>query len=100
MSTITRPEPISSAALDSAWVRAQFPSLKLNVNGQPAVFLDGPAGTQVPQRVIDAITDYLLYRNANNCGQFLTSKRTDETIAAAHAAMRSEEHTSELQSHS
>src|ERR1051326_3402180 len=87
MSTITRPEPISSAALDSAWVRAQFPSLKLNVNGQPAVFLDGPAGTQVPQRVIDAITDYLLYRNANNCGQFLTSKRTDETIAAAHAAM-------------
>lgn len=87
MSTITRPETIAPVALDSAWVRAQFPSLKLTVNGQPAVFLDGPAGTQVPQRVIDAITDYLLHRNANNCGQFLTSKRTDETIAAAHAAM-------------
>lgn len=87
MSTITRPETIASAALDSTWVRSQFPSLKLNVNGHPAVFLDGPAGTQVPQRVIDAIADYLLHRNANNCGQFLTSKRTDETIAGAHAAM-------------
>lgn len=73
--------------IDSAWVRLQFPSLQMEVNGQPAVFFDGPAGTQVPQSVIDAITDYLLHRNANNCGAFLTSKRTDETIAMARQAM-------------
>ena len=32
----------SSTALDLAWVRAQFPSLAQTVNGNPAVFLDGP----------------------------------------------------------
>jgi selenocysteine lyase/cysteine desulfurase len=48
------------ANLDSAWVRAQFPSLQQKVNGHPAIFFDGPAGTQVPQLVIDGITDYLL----------------------------------------
>ena len=42
-------------ALDIARVRSQFPSLSQTVDGQPAVFLDGPGGTQVPQRVIDAI---------------------------------------------
>ncbi len=45
--------------LISAWVRAQFPSLSQTVNGQPAIFLDGPGGTQVPQRVIEAISAYL-----------------------------------------
>jgi selenocysteine lyase/cysteine desulfurase len=59
--------------LDSDWVRRQFPSLKQTVNGHPAVFFDGPAGTQVPQQVIDAISDYLLHSNANNCGAFATS---------------------------
>jgi cysteine desulfurase family protein (TIGR01976 family) len=75
------------ADLDSGWIRAQFPSLQQKVNGHPAIFFDGPAGTQVPQRVIDGITDYLLHSNANNCGAFATSKRTDETIAEARVAM-------------
>ncbi len=75
------------ANLDSTWVRAQFPSLLQRVNGHPAIFFDGPAGTQVPQGVIDGITDYLLRSNANNCGAFPTSKRTDETIAEARIAM-------------
>ncbi|HEV2962415.1 MAG TPA: cysteine desulfurase-like protein [Candidatus Angelobacter sp.] len=75
------------ADLDTAWVRAQFPSLQQKVNGHPAIFFDGPAGTQVSQQVIDAITDYLLHSNANNCGAFPTSKRTDETIAEARVAM-------------
>src|SRR5579859_2082257 len=75
------------ANLDSTWVRAQFPSLLQRVNGHPAIFFDGPAGTQVPQGVIDGITDYLLRSNANNCGAFATSKRTDETIAEARMAM-------------
>ena len=73
--------------LDSNWVRRQFPALKMIVNGHPATFLDGPAGTQVPQGVITAISDYLVNSNANNCGAFITSKRTDETIAQARLAM-------------
>ena len=42
----------SATALDTAWVRSQFPSLKTQVNGHTAAFLDGPAGTQVPTQVI------------------------------------------------
>ncbi len=76
-----------TTALDLTWVRSQFPSLTQTVNGQPAVFLDGPGGTQVPQRVIDAISDYLKNSNANTCGAYATSRRTDAVIAEARAAM-------------
>ena len=74
-------------AFDIAWVREQFPSLKLQVNGHTAAFLDGPAGTQVPQQVIDAIQNYFLTSNANTYGAFETSRRNDAVIAAARAAM-------------
>jgi cysteine desulfurase family protein (TIGR01976 family) len=77
----------SAKPLDSAWVRAQFPSLQLIVNGRPAAFLDGPAGTQVPRQVMDAIQNYFLYSNANTCGAFDTSRRNDAMIASARAAM-------------
>jgi len=73
--------------LDIAWVRSQFPSLQTQVNGQSAAFLDGPAGTQVPTQVMHAIQNYLMSANANTCGAFLTSRRTDEMLAAARAAM-------------
>jgi cysteine desulfurase family protein (TIGR01976 family) len=72
---------------DISQVRPQFPSLSQTVNGQPAVFFDGPGGTQVPQQVIDAISNYLIHANANSHGAFVTSERTDDTIIAAHAAM-------------
>src|SRR6266576_2781892 len=74
-------------AFDIAWVREQFPSLKLQVNGHPAAFLDGPAGTQVPKQVIDAVQNYFLTANANTYGAFLTSRRNDEMILATRAAM-------------
>jgi cysteine desulfurase family protein (TIGR01976 family) len=74
-------------ALDLDWVRAQFPSLAQTVNCQPATFLDGPGGTQVPQRVIDAISDYLKRDNANTCGAYATSRHTDATIAGARSGM-------------
>ena len=74
-------------ALDLDWVRAQFPSLSQTVDGQPATFLDGPGGTQVPQRVIAAISDYLKRDNANTCGAYSTSRHTDAMIAGARSAM-------------
>jgi len=77
----------TTATIDTAWVRAQFPSLQLRVNGQPAVFFDGPAGTQVPQQVTRAIQDYLLHKNANTYGAFATSRQSDEAIAAARSAL-------------
>jgi cysteine desulfurase family protein (TIGR01976 family) len=77
----------SAPALDLTYVRSQFPSLSQTVNGHPAAFLDGPGGTQVPQRVIDAISAYLSHDNANTGGAYATSRRTDAMIARARAAM-------------
>jgi cysteine desulfurase family protein (TIGR01976 family) len=80
-------EETTAAALDLAYVRSQFPSLVQTINGHPAAFLDGPGGTQVPQRVIDAIADYLRHNNANTGGAYATSRRTDAMIAEARSAM-------------
>src|SRR5579864_6628721 len=77
----------TSKPLDSTWVRAQFPSLKLQVNGQAAAFLDGPAGTQVPRQVMDAIQNYFLTSNANTCGAFASSRANDAMIAGTRGAM-------------
>jgi cysteine desulfurase family protein (TIGR01976 family) len=82
---ITKEE--TTTALDLAWVRSQFPSLAQTVNGHPAVFLDGPGGTQVPQRVIDAIGEYLRNSNSNTNGAYATSRRTNAVIDGARAAM-------------
>jgi len=72
---------------DVEWAREQFPALKQKVNGHPAIFFDAPGGTQVPKRVIDAISNYLATSNANTHGAFATSERTDAIYAAAHVAM-------------
>jgi len=77
----------SSATLDLAWVRSQFPALAQTIQGNQAVFLDGPGGTQVPQRVINAIADYLARNNANTGGAYPTSRNTDRMIAEARSAM-------------
>jgi cysteine desulfurase family protein (TIGR01976 family) len=74
-------------SIDISWVRSQFPALAQTVNGHPAAFLDGPGGTQVPQRVIDAISDYLRRDNANTDGAYATSRRTNTMLASARAAM-------------
>ena len=49
---------------DVQWCRSQFPALATEVAGQPAVFFDGPAGSQVPRRVIDAVAEYYTRCNA------------------------------------
>ncbi|MEJ7655324.1 MAG: aminotransferase class V-fold PLP-dependent enzyme, partial [Chloroflexia bacterium] len=51
------------------------------------MYLDNPGGTQVPQEVVDAMSAYLLNNNSNTHGAFDTSRRSDEVIAEAHAAM-------------
>src|SRR5271165_3963606 len=72
--------------LDLSSLRSKFPALSQKVNGSTAVFLDAPGGTQVPQTVIEAISDYLSTSNSNVHGPFLTSRRTDQVVEAAHAA--------------
>lgn len=68
---------------DNAWARRQFPALGSSTSDQPVIYFDNPAGTQVPERVVDRMRDYLLQANANTHGEFLTSRRTDAVIARA-----------------
>jgi cysteine desulfurase family protein (TIGR01976 family) len=74
-------------AFDVDALRAEFPALAREEHGRPVAFLDGPGGTQVPQRVIDAVVGYYRDSNANTDGAFATSRRSDEIVAEAHAAV-------------
>ena len=68
-------------------VRARFPALAIEDDGVPRVYFDNPAGTQVPQSVIDAMNDCMLYANANLGGPFETARRADAIYAGVHEAM-------------
>lgn len=68
-------------------IRPFFPALSRTIGGQPAVFLDGPGGTQSPQAVIDAMTAYLRQGSSNLGGPFLTSREADEVVDRARQAM-------------
>jgi len=74
-------------AFDVEALRAEFPALRREQAGRPAAFLDGPGGTQVPQRVIDAVSDYYTNTNANAGGAFATSEANDAMTDEAHAAV-------------
>ncbi|MDA7980662.1 MAG: aminotransferase class V-fold PLP-dependent enzyme, partial [Pirellulales bacterium] len=75
-----------STTLDVYSIRRQFPSLARKVDGQTVASFDGPAGSQVPQVVADAVAHCLLHTNANSCGQFATSREVGELANAGHAA--------------
>ena len=74
-------------ALDVAALRSEFPALALEQDGRPLAFFDGPGGTQVPNRVIDAVVDYYRTSNANDGGAFATSERSMAIVADGHLAM-------------
>lgn len=66
------------APFDFTAARAQFPALnRYDAGGKLAIFFDNPAGTQVPQRVIDAVINYYTSMNANSGGAFPTSEASD-----------------------
>jgi cysteine desulfurase family protein (TIGR01976 family) len=67
-------------------VRSQFPALSRLYDGRPYLYLDGPGGTQVPRRTIEAMAAYLERSNANHEGAFPTSEESDAMLAEAHAA--------------
>jgi len=67
-------------ANDTETIRARFSALQ-----RPYAFFDGPAGTQVPDEVIDAIANYLRESNANVGGHFETSRRSGALVEEARA---------------
>ena len=65
-------------------IRAQFPALSRIIDANPAVYLDGPAGTQVPESVVDRIKKCMLNHNANRSGNFATSREVDLLMRESH----------------
>ena len=54
-------------------IRNQFPALAIQDSGTRRIYLDNPAGTQVPASVADAVHHCLLTSNANLGGFFPTT---------------------------
>ena len=69
---------------DLRTVRECFPALDRRVDGREVAYFDGPAGSQVPQCVADAVADCMLRTNANHGGPFATSRESDERLDQAH----------------
>jgi cysteine desulfurase family protein (TIGR01976 family) len=67
--------------------RAHFPALAVQDNGKARVFLDNPAGTQVPQAVIDRTIEVLVHKNANLGGFFRTTVDATAVVDEAHSVM-------------
>lgn len=55
----------AAPGLDVKRIRADFPILKLQVNGKPLVYLDNAASSQMPQQVIDRLVRYQTTQHAN-----------------------------------
>lgn len=78
--------PLAGEAL-VARLRREFPALARVHGGYPVAHFDGPGGTQVPESVADAVSDYLLHHNANAHWAFPTSVETDAVVLEARRAM-------------
>jgi cysteine desulfurase family protein (TIGR01976 family) len=74
------------SSLDVAACRAQFPALARTLQDKPVIYFDGPAGSQVPRSVAEAMRHYLLHTNANHGGNFLTSQESDGMVVRAQQA--------------
>ena len=87
--TATGQRPQATGVLSPLFanVRSQFPALERRHNGHPVAYFDGPGGTQVPRRVVDAMADYLYHHNANTHWSYPTSAETDAAIQVAREAV-------------
>ncbi len=83
----TRPDSARQAGPSVEDIREQFPALRRRHGGQPVAYFDGPGGTQVPRRVVEAISDYLVLSNANTHWAYPSSLETDAALRAARAAL-------------
>src|ERR1051325_1267395 len=81
MSTASKAQLAPIASTEE--IRAQFPALRREHNGFPVAYFDAPGGTQTPQSVVDAVSDYLLNHNANTHWEYPTSHETDAIIESA-----------------
>ncbi|MEO1634985.1 MAG: aminotransferase class V-fold PLP-dependent enzyme, partial [Cyanobacteria bacterium J06631_9] len=79
----TQRPPVSENLLANE-VRADFPILQQQVNGNPLIYLDNAATSQKPQSVLDAMTHYYQADNANvHRGVHTLSARATEAYEGA-----------------
>jgi cysteine desulfurase family protein (TIGR01976 family) len=97
-SSTTSNTSTSNKPIDIDSIRAQFPSLSRSHNGLPLIYLDGPAGTQVPLCVADRIHHAFINHSANRAGKFITSIEVDHVMDEAHQAAADLLHTTEPKS--
>ncbi len=84
MSTVSTEVRGVADDLDVSRIRADYPILSREVHGRPLVYLDNAATTQKPQAVIDAISHYYAFENANiHRGVHLLSESATEAYEAA-----------------
>ncbi|MEL7185264.1 MAG: cysteine desulfurase-like protein [Pseudomonadota bacterium] len=74
-------------SFDIAAVRARYPALAITDDGQRRIYLDNPAGTQVPDSVAKAMTEIMLSASANLGGYFASSAAADQAVQSARDAM-------------
>ncbi len=60
--------------------RKDFPALQRRPDGIELAFLDGPAGSQVPNAVVEAIADFYASCNVNTHGNFPPSREVDRRM--------------------
>jgi cysteine desulfurase family protein (TIGR01976 family) len=79
------PRPAVTMSIDE--MRRCFPALARAYNGYPVAYFDGPGGTQVPRKVVEAMNDYLYHHNANTHWAYPTSEETDAIIDSARSVL-------------
>jgi cysteine desulfurase / selenocysteine lyase len=77
-------------SLDTASIKAQFPLLQRQINGQPLVYLDSANTSQKPRAVIDAMTHFMetSYAPINRSAYQLAAEATDAYEDARKAVRR------------
>ena len=78
---------LTSQVASTEQIRASFPALLRRENGQAVAYFDGPGGTQVPEQVAAAVSEYLLQHNANTHWEYPTSAETDALLEDARVAL-------------
>lgn len=68
-------------------IRAEFPAISRADGVSAPVFLDNPAGTQLPRRVIEAVSAAMIEASSNLGGFFTGSQNADAIWERAHQAM-------------
>ena len=81
--TISKPVNAADLVMETAEIRTHFPALMRrhpHKTGNPVAYLDGPGGTQVPEVVVQRMSECLTQHNAYTHWMYPTSVETDASI--------------------